>query len=303
MKPPPMFNKNKNGIATELLRLGLVREDRIKIISHQTRDRADLPVYRDEISKIIFIDNHYVGDDVYKSGDFRNNPKPLMTKAGREFEDNADSERRIKQYKQFIIGNNICDFGCGAGSFLRMAKPYAKNMGGVELNESYSIKLNLDGITCRPDINEIAFEIDTAFLFHSFEHFPEPLDMLKKIHKKLKSDGGGKIIIEVPHAKDFLMERLELGSYIDFTLWSQHLILHTRESLMPFLKEAGFKSVLIEGVQRYGLSNHLHWLKMGRPGGHKSELSLIETDALVSSYADALSKLDANDTLVAIATT
>jgi hypothetical protein len=100
-----------------------------------------------------------------------------------------------------------------------------------------------------------------------------------------------------------MIQNLELQSFVDFTLWSQHLILHTRESLTAFLQEAGFKSITIEGVQRYGISNHLQWLKTGKPGGHKSPLSLIETTALKNSYADALSKLDANDTIVAVATT
>jgi hypothetical protein len=69
------------------------------------------------------------------------------------------------------------------------------------------------------------------------------------------------------------------------------------------LLDAGFKNIHIEGIQRYGLANHLTWLKDKKPGGHKNPLSIIETENLQNSYADALSKLDANDTLVAIATT
>ena len=73
--------------------------------------------------------------------------------------------------------------------------------------------------------------------------------------------------------------------------------------MRAFLHDAGFKSIVIEGVQRYGLSNHLHWLRNKLPAGHKSNLSLLESPVLKTAYADALSRLDANDTLVAVATT
>ena len=117
--------------------------------------------------------------------------------------------------------------------------------------------------------------------------------------KKLKK--GGVVIIEVPHANDFLLDILELGSFKRFTLWSQHLILHTRISLKAFLKEAGFSNILIQGVQRYPLSNHLRWIGDKKPGGHKSIISSIDSDELYEAYENSLQKLDATDTLVAIA--
>lgn len=291
------------GIAGTLLRLGIVQENRVKVFSVDTRDNKGLTVFRDEVSKVIFIDDHYVGDQVYQDGDFRAQPKPLMDTVGRDFEDHFDTVRRIDQYKRFVIGKNICDFGCGAGSFLRAARSFAKNVSGVELNQCYCDQLNTDGIICEADIVSLPFQLETVFLFHSFEHLLYPLQFLNKIKNKLKSGGDGRIVIEVPHAKDFLIQNLELQPFIDFTLWSQHLILHTRESLTAFLQEAGFKSIIVEGVQRYGLSNHFHWLKNAKPGGHKSNLAVLETGSLKSSYAEALAKIDATDTLVAIATT
>ena len=123
--------------------------------------------------------------------------------------------------------------------------------------------------------------------------------MLRKIREKIKD--GGRIVIEVPHANDFLLSTLKLESFKKFTLWSQHLVLHTRHSLELTLKEAGFKDVLIEGVQRYNLSNHLSWISQDRPGGHKSDLSIIESKDLNLAYANSLSKIDKTDTLVAIA--
>ena len=53
-------------------------------------------------------------------------------------------------------------------------------------------------------------------------------------------------------------------------------------------------------MQRYGLSNHLQWMRCGQPGGHKSDLAAMETDALKVAYEASLHKLDATDTIVAI---
>ena len=111
------------------------------------------------------------------------------------------------------------------------------------------------------------------------------------------------MILEVPHANDFLLEHMSVSAFIQFTLWSQHLVLHTRDSLRRMLTSAGFKHIKIEGVQRYSISNHLHWLKNSKPGGHITTLSALDSPELKRAYAEALSKIDATDTLVAIATT
>ena len=40
-------------------------------------------------------------------------------------------------------------------------------------------------------------------MFHVLEHIPYQIDTLKLVNSKLKK--GGKIIVEVPHAEDFLI--------------------------------------------------------------------------------------------------
>ena len=63
----------------------------------------------------------------------------------------------------------------------------------------------------------------------------------------------------------------------------------------------GLQDIQIEGVQRYPLSNHLNWLANGKPGGHKSQISMLDSDALYDMYQNSLARMDATDTLVAIA--
>jgi len=292
--------KNINKVSYLLEKIGAIKPENAEVFSIKTRDNNELKVYRDSRTKVIYIDDFYIGEEVYKNGEYSKVFDPYRI---RDLEDCNDSYRRFNNYKQFIIGKQIVDFGCGKGSFLRQSKNFAKSLMGIELQQNYVTELNEENIKCFTDINEVENEQDSFFLFHCLEHLKDPDDQLKKIHSKLKSNGQGKIIIEVPHAKDFLIDSLNIKSFIDFTLWSQHLVLHTRESLRMLLEYCGFNNVIIEGIQRYSISNHLNWVINNKPGGHKEILSLIETHELINAYASALSKIDANDTLIAIAST
>ena len=287
--------ESQSKIYDTLDHLNLIRKDTIEIFSNHTRDNKNLTVYRDSNSGVIFINEYYVGKEEYESGEYR---KSHLTETTEDFEDIIDTERRYNKNKQFIIGKNICDFGCGAGNFLRLSS-LAKSKIGIEIQKDFKNILNKEKIKCVSSLESVGL-MDTVFLFHTLEHLPDPIKTLKDIHTKLKPNG--KIIIEVPHARDFLLTQLKNESFKNSTLWSQHLILHTRESLYSFLNSTGFKDIHIEGIQRYGLSNHMSWLKDGKSGGHKNNLSIFETENLKNAYADALSRLDANDTIVATAT-
>lgn len=130
------------------------------------------------------------------------------------------------------------------------------------------------------------------------EHFTDPINDLKAIKSKMTKDG--KIIIEVPHARDLLISHFENEAFKAFTFWSEHLILHTQESLKKFLEKAGFKDIKITGFQRYPLANHLHWLTEGKPGGH-TICPELRTPELDKAYMDMLAGIDKTDTLIAIA--
>ena len=85
-----------------------------------------------------------------------------------------------------------------------------------------------------------------------------------------------------------------------YTLWSQHLILYTRDAIRRLLTHTGFVDITVKGVQRYPLSNHLHWMNRGAPGGNQSSLSVIDSERLNLAYQASLASIDATDTLVAI---
>ena len=188
---------------------------------------------------------------------------------------------------------------CGEGTFLKNVDVLTQKAIGIEIQKSYVKDLNSVGIDCVESLNALdQKEIDTIFCFHTLEHLKEPIQTLKSFKKVLKNNSH--LVVEVPHANDFLLRYLKSESFKNFTLWSQHLILHTRKSLEVFLREAGFSNFIIQGKQRYKISNHFQWLSNDQPGGHKSILSSIDTDELTSAYERSLQMIDATDTLVAI---
>lgn len=291
----------KQSIFDMLCMLGLSSKETREVYSIKTRDISPVTVYKDKQSGVIFIEDYYTGDSTYKSGKYL---KEIIDNIGGtwDLERHADASRRSKTYKQFYFGKDIADFGCGYGDFLRVVKQDCSTLLGIELQQDLNEALNKDGIKCVKKLNEIhPLSLDVIFSFHVIEHFPTPINYLIKIRQKLRE--GGCVVIEVPHANDFLFSVLENESFKNFTLWSQHLVLHTRYSLKKLLEFCGFKEVLIEGIQRFSLSNHLQWLSRGLPSGHKSKLSLIDDDNLNNAYSSALNRIDATDTIVAIAYT
>ncbi len=282
--------------------IGVASEDGKTLFAARTRDNENLKVWRDSRSRVIYIDDYYVGDGEYLSGEYREAEKagPTPEMAESTYEDAEDTDRRLFDYKQFYAGRSICEIGFGNGSFLLGAQHSASRVGGVELQASCLSSLREKGVCCEKRIRDHQALFQSVFMFHSLEHFKNPLEILGDVRRQMSKDGS-RLIVEVPHANDFLMSTLKSGEFTRFSLWSQHLILHTRESLRRLIEAAGFRNVMISGKQRYGIANHLTWLSDGVSGGHKSPLSSFETDQLKSAYEGALQKIDATDTLVAIA--
>ena len=280
--------------------LGLTSASTREVYSFGTRDKTDLTVWKDQVSGVIYIDDFYIGDITYEKGDYRKTKQKDLKTGAPDFERLNDAQRRLQDYLPLIAGKHLMDFGCGRGEFLLLAEQFCQKVTGVDLQEDFLAELRGRNIECETSLTSIKCDsLDICVMFHSLEHLLNPKEFLQEIRLKLRS--GGRIIVEVPHANDFLLSGLDLATFKNFTLWSQHLILHTRESLRRLLEAAGFKNVLIKGTQRYPLSNHLTWLNAGRPGGHKGHLSIIDTAALTDAYSDALASIDATDTLTAIA--
>jgi 2-polyprenyl-3-methyl-5-hydroxy-6-metoxy-1,4-benzoquinol methylase len=277
--------------------------ERIAQYHAQTRDRADLAVYRCEDSGVIFLDNATGGLDAYYSGkEIDNDGLQSITQIGEVKVSTAmiaDSERRVQMFRNTYAGKSVCDFGAGHGRFLRRIGGLARSACGVELNERQIADLRRDGFRVERSIEDFdASSFDVVTLFHVLEHLADPIETLARIRTRMKP--GAKLIVEVPHARDFVHRTLASEAFKNFTFWSEHLVLHTRESLGAVIGKAGFSEIQVRGLQRYGLENHLHWLVERRHGGHERWEILADSE-LNTRYAALLQSLDQTDTLIATA--
>lgn len=299
MKKSPGPREPRNAIKSLLIELGISTEDSIAPYFPRVRDRNDVSVLKCKKSGVIFLSRsdhmdiaHYKETENFTYWGAENRRAAL--EAGSE-----DAQRRSEQFKDIIANKKWLDVGTGAGGILDLWAPFALKTAAVEPQGSVRKSLRELGYAVYPSVEDVAEgDLDVVTLFHVLEHFTEPIDTLKSIKSKMAK--GGKIIVEVPHARDILISFFENDAFKSFTFWSEHLILHTRESLSAFLKAAGFSGIVITGFQRYPLANHLYWLARGKPGGQVAWAEL-RTEKLERAYSDMLSDIDKTDTLIAIA--
>jgi len=266
----------------------------------KVRDRDDVSVLKCKRSGVILLSStdhmdttHYEIKKGFKYWDAQDRKTAILI--GQE-----DDRRRFEQFRNIVVNKKWVDVGTGAGGILDLLSPIASETAAVEPQEDTRRNLIELGFKVYPSVDEISSrDIEVATLFHVFEHLTDPIGTLEALRKKMSP--GAKIVIEVPHAKDFLISFLDLEAFKSFTFWSEHLILHTRESLRIFIEKAGFSDISIMGYQRYPLANHLHWLAKGKPGGHIA-WNHLRTSTLDTAYGDMLAQMDNTDTLIAVAT-
>ena len=300
----------KNPIIDELIKLKLISKLNLITLSNKTRDKK-IKVIKDLKTKIIFLEKYITTNEYYSKLKNNDDDRKILEKSIKKtakintFSGNINAQiieddyRRGVQFEKFLKNKDILDFGCGWGGFLSNVKNY-KSLSGVELRKECInyIQKNIKKIDILDNINSFDKKFDIITMFHVLEHIPYQTKTLKVLKSKLKNKG--KIIIEVPHAEDFLILQKELKEFKNFTFWSQHLILHTYKSLKSILLKSGFKNINIQYYQRYNFSNHLGWFLKRKPGGHNFYKEIV-SDKLNLSYCENLKKLGQTDTLIAIA--
>ena len=290
-----LFNNITNPIFFTLLKLNLIKKKNIIKISNSTRDIKNNKVYIDKKSKIIFNEKK-INKNYYENKPIDRSSGCSIVKTQRSFVRTIpleDDLRRFEYFKNFIKNKKILDYGCGWGGFLELTNKIA-SCSGVEIRENCVsfIKSKLKKIRIENNINFFKSKFDIITLFHVLEHLDDPISHLKNIKNFLNP--GGKIIIEVPSAVNIL---LELKEFRKFSFWSEHLVLHTKESLYKFIKNAGYKKIKINYYQRYSLDNHIKWLS----NQYKINFSMPSyVDYLNLLYKNKLIKTGRADTLKAV---
>jgi len=264
----------------------------------RVRDAPELPIWECEGCGLVSLGAGVGRDgDFYADSGMHGSEAPDAQAWLRESE--RDDRRRIAFLASRLAGSRLLDLGCGAGGFLAHAGALATSATGIEPERRLAGHFRALGLTVHSDLGALPedsrFDLITAF--HVIEHLADPREILRRLAARLADSRSG-LIVEVPAATDALLSLYRSSSFSNFTYWSCHLYLFDASTLRRLAEQAGLRVDFIRQVQRYPLSNHLHWLAAGRPGGHRT-WAFLDTPELERAYESTLASLGLCDTLIA----
>ena len=260
----------------------------------KVRDNPKLSVYECRSCGLAFLSSiRHITEKFYQDSKMHDTLQDVETwcKATR-----WDDERRFRFLASAIENKDLLDFGCGNGGFLAAAKTTAARSVGLELETRLKPHYESLGLKVFKALGEVEGKFDLITAFHVVEHLPDPAKELKRLAGFLKK--GGHLIIEVPSSDDAMLKLYESEAFSRFTYWSCHLYLFNRDTLRLLADKAGLKVDYIKNIQRYPVSNHLHWLSKGLPGGHQ-KWSFLDSPELHAAYEKQLASLGMTDTIIA----
>jgi len=209
-----------------------------------------------------------------------------------------DRTKRLLSYLDQTT--RLLDVGASSGAFLSSIRGFLGEAVGVELDEAHrEWGWRVKGLTILPSLEKLGNRrFDLITLFHTLEHVPNPVEFLRRLAEFL--DIGGRIAIEVPNVADALLAVYGIPAFAELYYQRAHLYYFSSDTLRRTIEAAGGKG-MIEGIQRYALSNHIRWMLAGEPGGQGYYRGVL-TEEASEAYAAALVKSGHADTLWAIAT-
>lgn len=187
----------------------------------------------------------------------------------------SQSKRRILYLEKYIDQLlkthdyiNVCDVGGGTGFFVQEMVQKYKNKINIFLLEPSKTRIIIDNVVV---INELLdenvaklyqnkFHIVTCF--HVLEHVFEPMTFIDCL-KNITTDDGI-LCIEVPNQNN---EIIKLSSNYEKNVWycNAHVSYFTPNILKKIILESNMNIIYMNGFQRYGLLNFLHWIQYNEP--------------------------------------
>lgn len=219
------------------------------------------------------------------------------TPAERHGTDMPEASQRVDRLKPILSQRaRVLEIGSGSCAFLKSISAHVGEVVGVEPDQATRAWFStVSAIHVYHDLDEVpvAGGFDFIVLFHVLEHLSDPVSFLKQLEGRLNV--GGRIVVEVPNVDDALMSLYGVEAFTEFYFSIAHLTYFSPKTLHRCACEAGLIGE-VTGVQRYDLSNHIHWALSNAPGGQEMYSAVIKDDTN-QSYARDLAANGKSDTL------
>jgi len=197
-------------------------------------------------------------------------------------------------------GLRVLEIGSSSGFTLAALQGLGCECAGVELSHEYAEYARRIGITTYSNLQDLSIsggtQYDLVLHYYVLEHVNDPKEFLDVCLRYLAP--GGSMIFEVPCAKDPLTALYKVPAFDEFYWWRAHHWYFMPDSLSYLLTQLG-RNFEISLGQRYDLSNHMHWMFTGKPGG-MGKYSHIFSKGTERSYSDDIINSGYGDYLIAI---
>lgn len=210
-------------------------------------------------------------------------------------------EIRFHDLKQFFEKRlSVLEIGAEKGGFLDRIAHNAGTITAVDSCPEYKDILQRKGY----EAYSYAWDIpagetyDRVCFFSLLEHIHNPQSFLSRLKDCLAP--SGLMILEIPSANEPLISLYDIPAFKSFYFQAMHPYVYSEKTIRMLLAHCGMVAEQVIYKQRYGLANHLQWLKDGTPGGNELFASLFTGNA-DSEYIKALEASGYTDTIYVIA--
>lgn len=242
------------------------KTDKARIYHIGVREDPECPVYICSYCRIQYIEPPYANLQEYYQEEYRKVhdavPGGGMTAEERFKISQTLSLASALVFKEHVpAGCSVLEIGCGSGGFLYHLMDDYECYGNEWNPEDAAYVRDVGELPCEEGILEEVYPGKTfgAIIARQvLEHVPDPIGWLMQIKHRLI--GGGWIYMEVPHAADALLTVYDIPEFKTFWYREPHITYWHADVLAATLSATKMEA-RTSYFQRYGLENHMHWLK------------------------------------------
>jgi SAM-dependent methyltransferase len=182
---------------------------------------------------------------------------------------------------KFERPGTMLDLGCGSGEHLLEMREKGWTVIGSEFSEEAAAAGRSAGLDIRSgelfDANFSSNQFDYIRLNHSFEHMPNPTDILKEIHRILKPTG--ELFIAVPNIDSFAARLFKQHWW--YLCLPVHAFNYTPDSLRLIAERNGFSVRELRYNATFGgLAGSLQIARNARDGQRSSDGPILRNPAV-----------------------